>query len=506
MQSSLDQGIASRLATPERYPDGRFDGRGIVICAGGKRYFTCAWVLIAILRRVHRSALPIQVWHLGRREMSQEMRLLLAEEEVEVVDAEAVVARYPARLSGGWPLKPYAIAQSRFREVLYLDADTVPLVDPELAFGWDEYRDNGILLWPDRVNLAQTNPIWARLGLEAAQQTSIDSGVLLADKARVWDLLDLAVVMNEHCDELYDLIHGDKDTFLLAACLLQKPFGLMPHAPFEFEWDMVQRDPSGDPFVHHRTGAKWLLHHPNRSLADAALMGKCEAALADLRDRWSGNVFHAPERSPEARAEEARLIALRELQYKDAGQPHRDMALLPGGRVGAGRVLEQHWAVVDRDGGLRLQFYGNNGLVATLEKSGNGLWHGLGCEPGSEILLSEPAESLGSSADDDRFARSAHDLVDALAQPLWFATGYDAERATALECALAFLNDTFDDVPEQLASLMGSRSTPTQWRSFVERLSARLAASRDRRIALTRRQSHATREMLPPGMYAARPM
>jgi hypothetical protein len=506
MQSSLDRALADRRAAPARYPEGRFDGRGIVICAGGKRYFTCAWVLISILREVYRTALPIQVWHLGRGEMSEEMRLLLAEEEIEVVDAEAVVARYPARLSGGWPLKPYAIAQSRFREVLYLDADTVPLVDPEVAFDWREYRDSGILLWPDRVNLAATNPIWSRLGLEPADQASIDSGVLLADKARTWDLLDLAVLMNEHCDELYDLIHGDKDTFLLAARLLQRPFGLMPHAPFEFEWDMVQRDPAGEPFVHHRTGAKWLLHHPNRPLANAVLMAKCEAALGHLRERWSGNIFHAPERSSEARAEEARLIALRELHYKDAGRPHRAIELLRGGRVGAGRVLEQHWAVVDRDGSLLLEFYGSNGTVATLERAGNGLWHGLGCEPGSEILLSEPAESPRPRSDDDRFARSARDLVAALAQPPWFAIGYDAERATALESALGLLNDTFDDVPEQLARVTGSQSTPTEWRSFVDQLSAKLAASRDQRIALTRRQSQATREMLPPGMYAARPI
>ena len=90
--------------------------------------------------------------------MSEEMRLLLVEEGVDVVDAETIVARYPTRLRGGWPLKPYAIANSRFREVIYLDADTVPLVDPQLAFTWEAYRDNGLLLWPDIVDLRATNP------------------------------------------------------------------------------------------------------------------------------------------------------------------------------------------------------------------------------------------------------------------------------------------------------------------------------------------------------------
>jgi hypothetical protein len=158
MQCSFEPTIERLRSSPASAPDGRFEGRGIVICAGGARYFTCAWVLIFILRRVHRSRLPIQVWHLGRREMSDEMRILLSEEGIEIVDAETVAARHPARLAGGWPLKPYAIAQSRFREVLYLDADTVPFVDPQVAFEWDEYRDNGLLLWPDAVNIAATNP------------------------------------------------------------------------------------------------------------------------------------------------------------------------------------------------------------------------------------------------------------------------------------------------------------------------------------------------------------
>jgi len=43
------------------YPEGRFARRGIVICAGGPRLFTCAWVCISMLRKVLGCALPIQV-------------------------------------------------------------------------------------------------------------------------------------------------------------------------------------------------------------------------------------------------------------------------------------------------------------------------------------------------------------------------------------------------------------------------------------------------------------
>ena len=43
--------LKDRLMALEPYPVGRFAGRGIVICAGGVRLFTCAWVLLYMLAR-----------------------------------------------------------------------------------------------------------------------------------------------------------------------------------------------------------------------------------------------------------------------------------------------------------------------------------------------------------------------------------------------------------------------------------------------------------------------
>jgi len=295
-QKTLRQAIADRKRA--HYPAARFEGRGIVICAGGPRYFTCAWVLVWLLRQVYRTNLPIQVWHLGRSEMSEAMCLLLEAQGVEVVNAETVIARFPARVAGGWPLKPYAIAHSRFREVLYLDADAVPLVDPLAVFDWSGYREHGLLLWPDAIDLKASNPIWQAVGLPPRDCISIDAGLLAVDKQRSWDSLELAVLLNEHVEEVYRAIHGDKDTFLLAALLARQEPAMIIHRPLPCGFsDLVQRDPKGDPFVHHRTGSKWNLVGPNRALARNDLMANCEQALTELRRRWNGVVFHAPDRS-----------------------------------------------------------------------------------------------------------------------------------------------------------------------------------------------------------------
>ena len=117
--------ITALLETIEPYPRGRFQGRGIVVCAGGARMFLNAYVLLRILRETLRSALPIQLWHLGPLELSTAMRALIDDLDVERVDAFAVRAKDPVAVADGWQLKPYAVLHSRFEEVLLLDADQV---------------------------------------------------------------------------------------------------------------------------------------------------------------------------------------------------------------------------------------------------------------------------------------------------------------------------------------------------------------------------------------------
>jgi hypothetical protein len=486
MQDEFRQRLKERLALPQSAPAGRFSGRGIVTCAGGPRYFTCVFVLIWIVRRVFGSQLPIQVWHLGAVELSEGMRAILEEEGVEVVDAETVIARHPARVARGWPLKPYAIAHSRFQEVLFLDADTVPLVDPAAVFDWSLYRDSGLLLWPDLIDIKAENPVWAKLGLEAGDCISVDSGILAVDKARAFAVLDLAILLNEHWRELYDLLYGDKDTFLLASRLLGFRPAMIPHRPFDFDYDLVQRDPEGDAFLHHRTHAKWSLKGRNHPMAAPALDQDCAAALAELERRWSGVVFHAPERSATARAAERTLIATRRFDYTTSTTGARPLELLSGGRVGEGRAeCEQHWAVVERDGKLVLQLFSESRLHVELLELDEGSWHG-----GAVVLPHFGARLAAASAAEnwphrgaDRIVRGSADVVAGLLAAAVTGAGYDEALARDLAAALSLVNGAFDDVPEQLNEHSGALDP--RWRDFVSRLAGELAPARDRRVALT---------------------
>ena len=127
---------------------------------------------------------------------------------------------------------------------------------------------------------------------------SFNSGVLAIDKTRGWIILDIAILLNEHWRDAYKYLHGDKDSFLLAGILTGSQYGTIPHRPFMVDGDLVQRDPNGDPLVHSRNGSKWKLFGENRPpcLPSSRAL---PAGHRQARRRWSGVIFHPPDRSSE---------------------------------------------------------------------------------------------------------------------------------------------------------------------------------------------------------------
>ena len=262
------------------------------------------------------------------------------------------------------------------------------------------------------------------------------------------------------------------------------------HRPFSAAGDLVQRDVDGDPLFHHRSASKWKLFGENRPLAAPALTVDCEKAVVELRRRWSGVIFHVPERSERAQVEEARLIELRRFRYQTSSET-RWLELLRGGAIGEGRTeIEQHWAVRERDGALVLQFYSGSRLVVELLAQADGSWRGgsLG-DSGFEARLS--AENAWRSWPGvDR--RSAEAEIAALLDPSLFASGFDPVTEQEVASALVLLNRLFDDVPEQLLAKLAALPLCPAWRAALDPLVRSLKEVRDAR----RRQ--ATQDLVAP--------
>lgn len=285
-----------------------FRGRGIVICGGGTRYFTNAWVCLNMLRRLG-CALPVQLWHRGAFEMEEAMKAIVAPLGAECVDAHELRQRHPVRRLGGWELKPYAILRCPFQEVLLLDADNVPVRSPEYLFETSQFERTGAIFWPDYGREDKADPVWVSCNVSRPEGVEFESGQIVVDKHRCWEALCLCLWFNENSDFYYQYLHGDKETFHLAFRKLKKEFSFVPKPIHSLEATMCQHDFEGNRLFQHRNMDKWNLFARNRHVEDFWFEAECRNDLLRLQTLWDGGISRF--RRPRSRAATPRPAAAR---------------------------------------------------------------------------------------------------------------------------------------------------------------------------------------------------
>lgn len=269
-----------------KYP-GSFVGSGIIICAGGMTYLTCAWVCINMLRKFG-CRLPIEIWYLGRSEIQNELWSLISKLGVEFVDANKIREVKPARILDGWPLKAYAILNSRFENVLLLDADNVPVKSPDYLFKSRPFKETGAIFWPDFGRLSRNNPVWSVCGVKYKDEHEFETGQILVNKTKCWRALSLSLWYNEHADFYYQYILGDKDTFHMAFRKLGQPYS-MPSTPiWPLDGVMCQHDFRGERIFQHRNFRKWRLNGDNPRTVGFLYEEECLRYLSQLWKQLRG--------------------------------------------------------------------------------------------------------------------------------------------------------------------------------------------------------------------------
>ena len=214
-----------RAALPA-YPARHFRGRGVVVLAGG-RYSEFAATALGVLRDVG-SRLPVEVW---AKDAAEELPGWCNELAAEGMSCRRLADHMDVgALRHAYQWKVFTILFSGFREVLFLDADAMPVGDPDAIFESPAYRETGAVLWPDYWKHSGSPALPYILGLSEqrpdyrlAAERSVESGQLLWDKGRHWRSLLLAAYYNYHGpDFFYTLFNngwagwGDKDTFPMA--------------------------------------------------------------------------------------------------------------------------------------------------------------------------------------------------------------------------------------------------------------------------------------------------
>lgn len=359
--------------------------RGIVIPAGGARMFTCAWVAVRMLRDALKTNLPIEIWHIGPQEMSPAMRALMAELQVETVDACSHVDEGIAL--GGFELKSLALLKCSFREVVLMDADNVPLIDPDELFAHASFRDAGAIFWPDLMSIAASSRIWELCGIDHRPMPSLESGQMAIDRVRHYPALALSWFLNRNSSIVYQHVYGDKDCFLLAWLALGEPFHLVQHDVKRLYGCLCQHHPDGRRMFQHRNGRKWKLFGENQAISGFTAEETCLGYLADLRARWNGRVFLPPDCDNEMQALADELAGQRFFRLETVSIGAELIELRPGNLLLRNHKPAATWWLERQGSDIVLAMGEDHVVNRRFENRGPGYWRSVATRHDAEELI-----------------------------------------------------------------------------------------------------------------------
>jgi len=188
--------------------------------------------------------------------LSQKEDVLVCENRLLVLKVQCKLFASSFRV--GFSSKIGAILQSSFDDVLFIDADNVLILSPDLLFQDKNFLREGVLLWADfwgnqcrkhPWNVANDNPegvmlcgqtawpdhvAWPTVDLVwqpfRAYSQEITSSQVLIDRHRHRDALELALFMTES-RFMQNVLYGDKDTFRLGLLMTNNGMYMVDEMP-----------------------------------------------------------------------------------------------------------------------------------------------------------------------------------------------------------------------------------------------------------------------------------
>lgn len=322
--------------------------KGIVIGAGGAKYFGCGFACFYTLRKLG-CELPIEFWYLDEYEMDNNMKNICNIFNINYINATKYCKDHNInpRTLNGWELKPFATLHSEFEEVLYLDADNIPAKDPTYLFDIETYRQLGSIFWPDLPPNKRKEWLpaicWENIGLEYRDEPDFETGQYLINKRKCLKELSLTMLMNEHSDWFYKFVYGDKSTFHLAWRKCESEYGLPSRRAGWKHPCILQYDFQDSLVFQHACQGKELMfdgkgptNHLNHHLITEA---------KQIRDKyWSGIIYSWQEMNQQEKEYAKSIIG--KYKYERVNLGSRVLELLDDGTIGEGKAkCERRWSV-----------------------------------------------------------------------------------------------------------------------------------------------------------------
>ncbi|RLN91069.1 hypothetical protein BBJ28_00022590 [Nothophytophthora sp. Chile5] len=284
-----------------------------------------AYATIRMLRDVLDCVLPIEIWFRPDEMTATPSALDPLHRLARNATAGAISFRKMTDpVAKRFVAKVYAVYNSFFDRVLFLDADDVPVRDPSFLFTSPEFLETGAVFWPDfwhptstMFGIHRQSLLWELLDLPFVDMFEQESGQLVVDRRRHAAPLELVLFYATHQPNLlvhFRLAWGDKDLFRLAWLKLGSSFhmiesppamaGMLVHNVAFCGMTMVQHDVDGAVLFLHRnkhklTGAK-ASEGSGEALESRRVRAREEEAYPDpviwthlltLRPNWSREYF-----------------------------------------------------------------------------------------------------------------------------------------------------------------------------------------------------------------------
>lgn len=221
----------------------RWSGRGILLCAGGQKLIPQLLVTLNYLNLIG-NTLPIEVFYGDAGEFPEEIRQIFTETWplVKFVCVQDIFLQNEINARGyrdmnfrGFQIKPIALHACSFEEVLYMDCDVLLKNTTGFYFEEENYKRTGSLFFPDfwRYDMferTRASPQMVQGGLLNAlyrvqtdrQTYEVESGLFVFHKTRLRRTLEALQTITCNYPYFYSIVYGDKDTFRLAAGVMQE--------------------------------------------------------------------------------------------------------------------------------------------------------------------------------------------------------------------------------------------------------------------------------------------
>lgn len=219
----------SLFAKYKTYWDGQKSERGIVYVSG-PGYYWLTMLSIKYIRAVLMDGIPIQIFVPHKSNDDQHCnKIQMVFTNVECVYFDQHLSASVLESLNGYQYKALALLMSKFSDTLYLDSDNIPLVQPSTMFNSKEYKEHGMVSWPDFWKRSTNYKFYEMAGIKNSGPTitstpSVEAGQIMINKKTHFKTVLLSLYYNVWGpDYFYPIFNqgfpgeGDKDTFYLAS-------------------------------------------------------------------------------------------------------------------------------------------------------------------------------------------------------------------------------------------------------------------------------------------------